>query len=103
MVVESVSIVLSIVIVSIVPAALSVIDRSHSVEPSIIENVVASAPIAPVASMLVPDQVLTAAPSTSCSIVSVTVCWVVVVDCIDPVVNCGVTVFALAAAGGQQG
>ena len=35
----------------------------------------------------------------SCSIVSVIVCCVVVVDCIDPVVKAGVTVFALAIVG----
>ena len=102
MVVESVSIVLSIVIVSIVPASLVVICKSHSVALSITEYVVASAPIAALGVTFVPDQVLTSAPITSCSIVSVMVWFVVVVDCIDHVVNWGVTVFALAAAGDNR-
>ena len=53
----------------------------------------------PVTVIFVPLQEEEAEPLMSCSIVSVIVCCVVVVDCIDPVVKEGVTVFALAIAG----
>ncbi len=100
----SVSISLSIEIVSIVPASLVVICRSQSTASSTGEYVAVVAPIPPVppTSIFVPLYVETAAPLISCSIVSVIVCCVVVVDCIDPVVNWGVTVFALATAGDNR-
>ena len=69
---------------------------------SVTENVVPVVVISADGVTLVPDHVLISAPNTCFWVTSVIVWVVVVVLFIDPVVNWGVTVFALATAGDNK-
>ena len=81
------------------PAALLVVSSVHGCAVSVTENVVSAPDILDDGVTLVPDHVLTSAPKTCFCVTSVILCVVVVVEFIDPVVNWGVTVLALATAG----
>ena len=81
------------------PADLVVVSSVQGNVLSVTLNVVPVAVISADGVTLVPDQVDTSAPNTCFCVTSVIVWVVVVVLFIDPVVNCGVTVFALATAG----
>ena len=73
---------------------------SKKFAPSVVNaKVVSAARTAPEGVTFVPDQLLYSPPYTFCVTVSFTVCVVVVVAFIDPWVNCGVIVFALATEG----
>ena len=69
---------------------------------SVTEKVVSAPDIFADGVTLLPDHVDTAAPNICFWVTSVIVCVVVVVLFIDPVVNWGVTVFALATAGDNR-
>ena len=84
------------------PAGLVVVSKVQGSVLSVTENVVPVADISADGVTLVPDHVLTSAPKTCFWVTSVIVCVVVVVLFIDPVVNWGVTVFALATAGDNR-
>lgn len=80
MVVESVSMVRSMSMVSMIPAALEVISRLKSSPSVTISHVVELLVMSALLGLtLVPEYVFTAAPKISCATVSVMVCVVVVV------------------------
>ena len=87
---------------SISPADLVVVSSVHGRDVSVTEKVVAVSDISADGVTLLPDHVDTAAPNICFCVTSVIVCVVVVVLFIDPVVNWGVTVFALATAGDNR-
>ena len=84
------------------PAALVVVSSVHGKVVSVTEKVVPVPDMSADGVTLLPDHVDTAAPNTCFWVTSVIVCVVVVVLFIDPVVNWGVTVFALATAGDNR-
>ena len=87
---------------STIPASLYVVSNVQGRAVSVTENVVAVSVILEDGVTLLPDQVKTSAPYTSLTSTEV-ICWVVVVVLfIDPVVNWGVTVLALATAGDNR-
>ena len=84
------------------PAALVVVSSVHGKVVSVTEKVVPVPDMSADGVTLLPDHVDTSAPNTCFWVTSVIVCVVVVVLFIDPVVNWGVTVFALATAGDNR-
>jgi len=84
------------------PADLVVVSSVHGKVVSVTEKVVPVPDMSADGVTLLPDHVDTSAPNTCFWVTSVIVCVVVVVLFIDPVVNWGVTVFALATAGDNR-
>jgi len=77
---------------STTPAALVTVSSWKSFPAVVIDQVVAESVISPLGVTLVPDHDEYSPPYTSVLMVLVMLVVVVVFDCIEPCVNCGVTV-----------
>ena len=78
--------------VSTIPADRVTVSSCQGSPDVVTLNVVAESLMFPLGVTFVPDHDLESPPYTSCAIVRWMSTVVVVVDCIDPWVNCGVTV-----------
>ena len=101
-VVDSMSIVRSMSIVSMMPALRSVISKVHGSPAVVTLHVAFSSVILVEGLTFSPLYLVIAAPNTSCSITSSTVLVVVVVAVILPCVNAGVICWAAALAGSNR-